>query len=70
MKEISFQILLDEIKAEEINKHINIKETKQEDYTLSDLRQKLVNDLYKIPVKQYEMIDVEILKILFENSGI
>lgn len=44
------------------------KETKKENYTLDDLKQKLINNLYN--ATYYEKNDIEILKILFENNDI
>ena len=34
--------------------------------SLDDLKQKLINDMYRLNF--YEQVDVEILKILFENE--
>lgn len=67
-KELEFTISLnEEALAEEIMKYINIENTtkveKQENHTLADLRQKLINDLYE--KKIYTNEDVEILRILF-----
>lgn len=39
---------------------------KKDNYTLEDLRQKLINDLYN--QKSYESNEIELIKILFENS--
>ena len=41
---------------------------KKENYTLDDLKQKLINNLYN--ATYYEKNDIEILKILFENNDI
>lgn len=40
--------------------------SEKEIWTLDDLRQKLINDMYHRSF--YEQTDVEILKILFENE--
>lgn len=40
----------------------------QEKYTLQDLKQKLINDMFN--KDYYNEIDIEILKILFENNDI
>lgn len=43
---------------------ITIKNKKEENHTLEDLKQKLINDMYELGT--YGKKDIEILKILFE----
>lgn len=45
---------------------ITIKSSKQENHTIEDLRQKLINNLYD--KKSYENEDIEILRILFDDE--
>ena len=78
MKENTVEIKVELIGYEELLEKLNnikkllqeteVKETKKENYTLDDLKQKLINNLYN--ATYYEKNDIEILKILFENNDI
>lgn len=48
------------------NDEININAKKNDNHTLKDLEQKLINDLY---IKDsYGLADIEIMKLIFENK--
>lgn len=48
------------------NDEININAKKNDNHTLKDLEQKLINDLY---IKDsYGLVDIEIMKLIFENK--
>lgn len=51
-------------KIEETENEMIIKIPKEKDYTLDDLRQKLINKFYN--QNSYEECEVEILRILFD----
>lgn len=50
------------------NDEITINAKKKENYTLRDLQQKLINDLYS--KNSYTYSDIELIEILFENNDI
>jgi soluble cytochrome b562 len=80
MKENTVEIKVELIGYEELLEKLNnikkllqeteVKETKKENYTLDDLKQKLINNLYEKPKYNYNSLDVDLLKILFENNDI
>ena len=45
---------------------ITVKNKKEENHTLEDLKQKLINDMHEL--ETYGKEDIEILKILFETK--
>ncbi len=45
---------------------ITVKNKKEENHTLEDLKQKLINDMHELGT--YGKEDIEILKILFETK--
>lgn len=80
MKENTVEIKVELVGYEELLEKLNnikkllqeteVKETKKENYTLDDLKQKLINNLYEKPKYNYNSLDVDLLKILFENNDI
>lgn len=47
---------------------ITIRTKKKENYTLDDLKQKIINDLYKSVFLETRKEEIELLKIILENE--
>ncbi len=54
-------------KFEEIENEIVVRIPKEKNYTLDDLRQKLINKFYN--QDSYEECEIEILKLLFDSEN-